>query len=45
MGGYKERNLLEDQGVNGWVEGGKSSRRPRRRWMVTKKEIFRKTRA
>jgi hypothetical protein len=45
MGGYKERNLLKDYGVNGRVEGGKSSEKPRHMWVVTKREIFRKTKA
>jgi hypothetical protein len=45
MGGYKYRNLQEDHGVNGRVEGEKSSGRPRHRWEGAMREIFRKTTA
>ena len=40
MGGCKE-----DHGVNGWVERGKSSGRPLRKWVGRRKETFRKTTA
>ena len=39
------RNLLEDERVNGRIEGEESLRRPRHRWVCTKIEIFMKTTA
>jgi len=38
MGGYKDRDLQEDHGVNGTVEGGKSSGRPRHRLVDAKRK-------
>jgi hypothetical protein len=45
MGGWKEGNLQEDKGINGWVLGGKSSGRQRHKWVDSKREIFKKTKA